>query len=126
MDRTILLTDKWYYSDGLKKSFSPLFNVFCAKAEFPVRKNIPFTLTKKVICPKQVNDTVTVFFSGDFNGIKVYAAGKELTASINEDGVKVYDITPALKTGKTVITATFENGTVEGFFLSVKRNLMNN
>lgn len=119
MDRTISLTDKWYYYDGLKIPFGT--GLFAKKAEFPLQKTSSFTLRKKIICPKQVNDTVTVFFSGNFNGLTVFASGKEVPSSVNCDGITVYDITSALKTGKTTVTATFDEGNVNGFFLSVKR-----
>lgn len=115
MDRTIALTDKWYCYDGVKKP------IFAKKAEFPVSKSSAFTLRKKIVCPKQVNDTVTVFFKGSFGDLKVFASGTELSSVVNQDGITVYDITPALKTGKTTLTATFSDGKVDGFFLSVKR-----
>lgn len=121
MDRTILLTDKWYYYGGMKKPSSGI-GFFAEKAVFPVKNNSSFTLKKKVICPKQVNDTVTVFFDGDYNGLRVFASGKEVSPRNIENGITVYDITPALRTGKTTVTATFSGGTVDGFFLSVKRN----
>lgn len=121
MDRTILLNDKWFVYDGVKKPSSHI-GIPGKRTEIPVNKDSSFTLKKKIVCPKQVNDTVTVYFEGDFKSIELYASGKRLPALPDREGKKVYDITPALKTGITVLTAAFGGGCVSGFFLSVKRN----
>ena len=44
-----------------------------------------------------------------------------LTPEKGEDGNVYYNVTDALKTGKTYITAEFLGGRVEGFFFDVKR-----
>ncbi|MBR3768752.1 MAG: hypothetical protein IKL10_11025 [Clostridia bacterium] len=121
MDRTISLNDLWCFSDGIKKP-QKLSLLFDKKTTLPVKRTSSFTIQRKIICPKQVNDTVSVFFTGEYEGIKVYAGKKLLWSEKDSEGRDIFDITPALKTGKTVITATFGTGNADGFFLSVKRN----
>lgn len=121
MDRTIELTDNWIYFDGEKRNGGTA-GFFRKTAVFPVAGASSFTLRRKIICPKQVNDTVTVFFTGEYEGMRLYAKNVLLSPVKDGEGKTVYDITPALKTGKTVLNAFFEKGRADGFFLSVKRN----
>ncbi len=121
MDRTILMNDGWCFYEGKKKP-SRHKGLFARNAVFPMCIPDAFTLRKRLTCPKQVNDTVTVFFDGEYYGAEVFAGKNKIPPKKNYEGKTVYDITPALKTGVTVITATFKKGTVKGFFLSVKRN----
>ena len=68
-----------------------------------------------------MNDTVRIFFTGDFE-IKSVRAGKMLLVpEKGDDGHVYYDVTAALRTGKTYITAEFSGGRAEGFFFDVKR-----
>ncbi len=120
MDRTVSLCDNWMFFEGAavpgrKGTF------FHKTLTLPKGSDGTFTVKRKFICPKQVNDTVTVFFTGDFSGIEVFA-GKSRLSPVTDGEKTVYDVTKALKTGKTVITAVVSGGTVEKFFFSVRRN----
>lgn len=121
MDRTILLDAEWCFYEGIKKP-SAKGGFFKKYVSLPLQSDSAFTLVRKIICPKQVNDTVTVYFTGDFTELKVYAGKKLLVPVKNENGNAIYDITHSLKTGKTFILATASKGSAEGFYLSVKRN----
>lgn len=121
MDRTIKLNDLWY----IKKGDSPegLFGRLFNKPSFlPVKKDRDFCITRKIICPKQINDTVTVFFEGDYASLRVYAGKTLLRGEPDGNGHTVYNITPALKTGKTCISAYVPSGEIRDFYLSVKRD----
>ncbi len=120
MDRTVALCDKWYYFDGRKKAGRK--GLFLKKSDnFPMSCEKTFTVKRKFVCPKQVNDTVTVFFESTDNDIEVFA-GKNRIEGVFDGEKTVFDITKELKTGVTVITAVIHGGTVEKFFFSVKRN----
>lgn len=121
MDRTISLNSEWYFYEGIKKP-SVKGGLFKKTVTLPINSSDAFSVVRKIICPKQVNDTVTVYFDGDFSDMKVYAGKKLLNAFADENGNTVYDITAALKTGKTCLCATVSKGSINGFFLSVKRN----
>ncbi len=119
MNRTVALPDNWYlYKDERprKKAGGFLKKPVC----LPVQGD-SFTLCRKFICPKQVNDTVTVFFTGDYLSIEVYAAGKRLTGEKDEEGRTVFDVTSALRKGSTVISAVVSGGKTEAFYFRVKR-----
>ncbi len=122
MDRTVLLDSDWRFVDGVKAPSA--FSAFSGKpAQLPAESDkIAFTLIKKIICPKQVNDTVTVYFDGEFKSIELFAGKKLLKPCAVDDKKQIFDITPALKTGKTVLTAHIFGGCVKGFYLSVKRS----
>lgn len=109
------LDDKEYIING--KRF------FGKKSRLPFENGSLFTIGRKFICPKQVNDTVRIFFTGDFK-IKEVRAGEMLLAPENDgNGNVTYNVTPALKTGKTYIQAVFCEGRVDGFYFDVKRTL---
>lgn len=113
MDRTVRLDDKEYVIGGSR--------FFGRKRSLPYESSSPFTVGRKFICPKQINDTVRIFFTGDFE-IKQVRAGKTvLSPEKGADGIVYYNVTEALKTGKTYINAEFLRGRVEGFFFDVKR-----
>ncbi len=113
MDRTVKLDDKEYIING--KRF------FCKKSRLPFESPSLFTIERKFICPKQVNDTVKIFFTGDYE-IKEVRAGKLVIPPVKDmDGKLTYDVTAALKTGKTRIHAVFLEGRVDGFYFDVKR-----
>ncbi len=118
MDRTVILNDLWSFEASVKK---PSGNFFLKKDELPVKSASPFTLKRKIIMPKQVNDTVKAGFSGDYKIYRFYAGKNLVLPEENEDGEYVFDITPFLRTGISHITAVFESGEVEEFFLTVKR-----
>lgn len=117
MDRTVRLDDKEYRIGGSR--------FFGRKTSLPFESSSSFTVGRKFICPKQVNDTVRIFFTGDFE-IKSVRAGKMLLVpEKGDDGHVYYDVTAALRTGKTYITAEFSGGRAEGFFFDVKRTPVN-
>lgn len=120
MDRTVSLNDGWYFFDGNKKPGKKGIR-FHKSVSLPRKSSSVFTLKKKFICPKQVNDTVTVFFTGDYKSLEVFAGKEKLMPSENAENT-FFDITRALKTGKTVITAVVSDGSIDKFFFSVKRN----
>lgn len=120
MDRTVKLNDSWHIINGKKKGVS---GIFSKKRELPFSCDAPFILERKFICPKQVNDTVRIFFEGEYEINEVRASDKILPPEKDENGKVTYNITPALKTGKTQITASFNKGNVNGFFFSVKRTV---
>lgn len=125
MDRTVCLNSDFIFYDGIKAP-SVLNTLLSGRTELPVSsESSSFTLVKRIICPKQINDTVSVYFSGKYESIRLFAGKKELmpVGRINEN--EVFNITPALKTGKTVLTAQIHGGCAEGFFLSVKRDYGN-
>ena len=113
MDRTVQLNDRKYIINGSR--------FFGRKSSLPFESSSSFTVCRKFICPKQVNDTVKIFFTGDFRVKEVRAGKMPLTPEKGADGNVYYDVTDALKTGKTYITAEFLGGRVEGFFFDVKR-----
>lgn len=113
MDRTVKLDDREYIIGGK--------GLFGKKSSLPYESESPFTIERKFICPKQVNDTVRIFFTGDFE-IKEVRAGKLLlTPEKDVNGNITYNVTEALKTGTTRICAVFLGGRVEGFYFDVKR-----
>ncbi len=118
MDRTVKLDDKEYIING--KRF------FGKKSRLPFECTSLFTIERKFICPKQVNDTVKIFFTGDFRIKEVRAGELILPPVMDENGNLTYDVTAALKTGKTLIHAVFLNGRVDGFYFDVKRTPVNN
>ncbi len=113
MDRTVKLDDKQYVIGGNR--------FFGRKSSLPFESSSSFTVGRKFVCPKQVNDTVRIFFTGDFEVKEVRAGKMPLTPEKGDDGHVYYDVTAALKTGKTHITAEFSGGRVEGFFFDVRR-----
>lgn len=120
MDRTVSLCDSWYFFSGKKtpgKSGVRLHK----RVLLPQSGTSVFTLKRKFVCPKQVNDTVTVFFKGDYKSLEVFA-GKERLSPVSDGEKTVFDVTKALRMGRTVITAVVPEGSVEDFFFSVKRN----
>ncbi len=120
MNRTVALPDKWYlYND--EKPRKRAGALFKKPVTLPVKEDSAYTVCRKFICPKQINDTVTVFFEGDFGEIKVYAANKLLTPETDENGRTVFDVTPALKKGSTVISAVCNGGKMDAFYFRVKR-----
>ncbi len=125
MDRTVCLNSDFFFFDGIKAP--SVFNtVFSGRTELPKKSDSGcFTLVKKIICPKQINDTVTVCFSGEYESIRLFAGKQELSPAGMTDEKACFDITPALKTGKTVLTAHVYGGGADGFFLSVKRDYGN-
>lgn len=122
MDRTVQLNDKWYYSDGEKVPVkkAPFMK---ATAVLPLGSKGTFTLRKKFICPKQVNDTVKIYFTGSFRDMKVYAGKNALKGEKDSVGNKIFDVTPFIGRGIVIITATFSGGQVDGFYYSVKRKV---
>ena len=125
MDRTVELNSDWRLFDG---AVGP--SVFrriggCVVSLPAASDEAVFTLTKKLVCPKQINDTVTVCFDGSFKRIELFAGRRMLAGRQDENGKYVFDITPALKTGKTLLTAHVFGGCADGFYLSVKRNYGN-
>ena len=121
MDRTVLLKDQWQVFDGKDKP-SLLRVLSCEKCLLPVRRESSFVLRRKIICPKQINDTVRIFFASAAEITDVFGGKKKLAPEVSPDGTAVYDITDALKSGSTVITAYFGKGEVSGFYLDVKRD----
>lgn len=117
MDRTVKLDDKKYVINGSR--------FFGRKSSLPFESSSAFSIGRKFVCPKQVNDTVRIFFTGDFRIKEVRAGKKSLVPEKGEDGNIYYDVTEALKTGKTYITAEFSGGRAEGFFFDVKRTPVN-
>lgn len=117
MDRTVKLDDKKYVINGSR--------FFGRKSSLPFESSSAFSIGRKFVCPKQVNDTVRIFFTGDFRIKEVRAGKKSLVPEKGEDGRIYYDVTEALKTGKTYITAEFFGGRAEGFFFDVKRTPVN-
>lgn len=120
MDRTVSLCDSWYFFNGSKKPGKSGVRLH-KRVLLPQSGTSVFTLKRKFVCPKQVNDTVTVFFKGDYKSLEVFA-GKERLSPVSDGEKTVFDVTKALRTGKTVITAVVSEGSVENFFFSVKRN----
>ena len=114
MDRTVQLNDKEYIIKGRK--------LFPKKSFLPYECSTPFSVARKFICPKQVNDTVRIFFDGEYEIKEVYADNVLLVPEKGENGKIMYDVTAALKKGKTYICAYFLKGSVTGFFFDVKRN----
>lgn len=112
MDRTVRLDDKKFILGG---RFS------LRKISLPYESTAPFTVSRKFICPKQINDTVRIFFTGDAVIKRVTAGKLVLSPGEKINGCISYDVTAALKTGKTRITAEFEGGRAEGFYFDVKR-----
>lgn len=115
MDRTVKLDDKAYVINGSR--------FFSKKRCLPFESDTPFTIGRKFICPKQVNDKVRIFFTGDFEVKEVRAGKMLLTPVTDEKGNVTYDVTAALKTGKIYINAAFLKGRVEGFCFDVKRTI---
>ena len=113
MDRTVKLDDKEFIING--KRF------FGRKSRLPFESSSPFTVGRKFVCPKQVNDTVRIFFTGDAELLEIRAGKELLTPERDENGNVTYNVTSALKTGKTYIEAVFSGGKVEGFYFDVKR-----
>lgn len=122
MDRTVCLNDNWYITDGSKRA-SSLKRRFSKGESLPQERKGEYTVTRKFICPKQVNDTVTIFFAGEFSGITVFADKVRLEAIKTEDGKTVYDVTPCLTHGSTVISAAVKGGKITAFYFSVKRKV---
>ncbi len=122
MDRTVRLDDMWLFREG-QRSIGFLERHFKEKRNLPVESSDAFVICRKIICPKQVNDTVTVHFSGECENLRVFGDNTRLSPFINEDGKEVYDITPALRTGIFYIYAFADKGRIDGFYLSVKRNI---
>lgn len=122
MDRTVRLNDNWYITDGSKKA-SFLKRRFAKGENLPQERKGEYTIARKFICPKQVNDTVTVFFEGDFREIEVFADKTKLEAVKTDEGKNVYDVTPFLTHGSTVISATVKGGKTTAFYFSVKRKV---
>ena len=120
MDRTVALCDKWCFFDGRKKE-GKRGMLLKKTASFPMSSDGVFTVKRKFVCPKQVNDTVTVFFESTDKDIEVFA-GKSRIEGFSDGEKTVFDITKELKTGVTVITAVIHGGTVDRFFFSVKRS----
>lgn len=117
MDRTFKSNGNIYYFAGISEKI-PLRKAFMQKStELPIKSGSPFTLIKKLMIPKQINDRIFVSFSGDYTDIRVYA-GK---FSVRGDKNGLYDITPTLKRGRTVITLIVKGGSVTDFFVTVKR-----
>lgn len=119
MNRTVALADKWYYKEGTAPS-KRAGGLMKKPLMLPFRDNKPYTLSRKFICPKQINDTVTVFFECDTD-ISVFASGKRLEAIKDKYGRTVYDVTAALSRGSTVISAVCGGGTTEAFYFRVQR-----
>lgn len=120
MNRTAALPDNWF----LYKSEKPRAKAGALLKKpvmLPVKDTSAFTLCRKFICPKQINDTVSVFFEGDFTEIKVFASKKQLSPEKDENGRTVFDVTSALKRGSTVISAVCNGGSVDAFYFRVKR-----
>ena len=122
MDRTVKLNDMWFFREG-KKDVSFLEKHFGEKGNLPVESKNAFVICRKIICPKQVNDTVTVCFSGEYENMRVFGDKLQLTPFLNEEGKEVYDITPSLKTGVFYLSAFADKGKIDGFYLSVKRDI---
>ncbi len=114
MDRTVLLNDKTYIING--------GGLFRRKSFLPFESSASFTVEKKFICPKQVNDTVKIFFRGTVTPYRVFADKTLINPEKDADGNTVYDVTAALKTGKIRLKAYFGAGRVDGFYFDVKRN----
>ena len=112
MDRTVRLDDKKFILGG---------RFFSRKISLPYESTAPFSVSRKFICPKQINDTVRIFFTGDAVIKRVTAGKLALSPGEKINGCISYDVTAALKTGKTRITAEFEGGRAEGFYFDVKR-----
>ncbi len=113
MDRTVKLDDKEYVINGSR--------FFGRKSSLPFESSSAFRVGRKFVCPKQVNDTVRIFFTGDFEVKEVRAGKLPLAPEKCIDGHVYYNVTEALKTGRTYITAEFLGGRVEGFYFDVKR-----
>ena len=113
MDRTVQLNDRKYIINGSR--------FFGRKSSLPFESSSSFTVCRKFICPKQINDTVRIFFTGDAVIKRVTAGKLVLSPGEKINGCISYDVTAALKTGKTRITAEFEGGRAEGFYFDVKR-----
>ena len=118
MDRTVILNDLWSIDSGIK---APSGNFLKKKESLQVKSSSPFTVKRKVIMPKQVNDKVWAGFSGEYKFYRFYAGKNLVHPETDEEGRTVFDITPFLKTGITHITAIFECGEVKEFFLTIKR-----
>ena len=114
MDRTVLLNDKMYIVNG--------GGLFRKKSFLPFESTAPFTVERKFICPKQVNDTVKIFFRGTSAPYRVFVDKTLLTPEKDGDGNTVYDVTAALRTGKIRLKAYFRAGRVDGFCFDVKRD----
>lgn len=119
MNRTVALPDKWYYHSG-KKPRKRAGGFLKKSIGLPYSDKTAYTLSRKFICPKQINDTVTVFFECD-DSIKVFASGKPLVPFKDEYDRTVYDVTPALKKGSTVISAVSDGGSIDAFYFRVQR-----
>ena len=120
MNRTVALPDNWYLSEG--ESPRKKAGGFLKKPVLlPVNKEGVYTLSRKFICPKQINDTVTVYFTGNYSSLEVYASGKRLSEEKDEEGRTVFDVTSALRKGSTVISAVVKGGNTEAFYFRVKR-----
>lgn len=122
MDRTVQLNDLWFIKDGTK-AVSLLERYFGEKRNLPAESTDAFVICRKIICPKQVNDTVTVYFSGEFENLRVFGNKTQLLPLTDDSGKEVYDITPSLKTGIFYLSAFADKGKIDGFYLSVKRNI---
>lgn len=119
MNRTVALPDKWYYHSG-KKPRKTAGGFLNKNIELPFSCDSSYTLSRKFICPKQINDTVTVFFESQCD-IEVFASGKLLAPFRDEFGRMVYDVTAALKKGSTVISAVSDGGSIDAFYFRVQR-----
>ena len=122
MDRTVKLNDMWFFREG-GKNVSFFEKHFAEKKNLPVKSDKPFVICRKIICPKQVNDTVTVYFAGEYENLRVFADKTQLSSVINKDGKEVYDITASLKKGVFYLSVNADKGKIDDFFLSVKRNI---
>ena len=115
MDRTVKLDDKEYIINGSR--------FFGRKSRLPFESTASFTVIRKFICPKQVNDTVRIFFTGDFEVKEIRAGKMLLSPETDGNGNITYNVTEALKTGKVYIYAAFSGGRVDGFYFDVKRSV---
>lgn len=121
MDRTLTINDMWRITHVNGKRLGFLKGL-SSKVTLPYSSVVSFTFKRKIICPKQVNDTVTVHFSPQNEPTAVLVGRKRLLPQKDEEGKNVYDITSALKTGQTSISVSFSGGKAESVFLSIKRN----
>lgn len=120
MDRTVSLPDNWFICEG-NKTPSFMTRTFGRGISLPVKRDCEYTVMRKFICPKQINDTVTVFFTGSFSSAEVFAGKERLKGQKDEEGNIRYDVTPCLSKGSTWICARVKKGSIDGFYFSVKR-----
>lgn len=122
MDRTVLLNDKWHCIEGEKAPSKRA--MLCEGKDFlPFESSSVFTLKKKFICPKQINDTVKIYFTGEYSGMKVFAGMNLLEGASDEEGRTVFDITAFIGRGIVPLTVVVDSGRVDGFYYSVKRKV---